>query len=133
MGIRFESNSLLNWTNEMGKFLRLLVDEQHVFDEPSSLVFDKAYGEFFKNNRDNFLKISGIEMLQYAKEELDVEQIRPLALVLMHDGLRSPAKEQQHELLSKAKLLLNYVMKETSSFAFEDYGYLATIDSKLSQ
>lgn len=131
MGIRFESNSLLNWTNEMGKFLRLLVDEQHVFDEPSSVVFDNAYIEFFKNNRDNFLKISGIALLKYAKEELEVEQIRPLALVLMYDGLKSPDKEQQQELLLKSKLLLNYVMQETSSFAFEDYGYLATIESKL--
>lgn len=131
MGIRFESNSLLNWTNEMGKFLRLLVDEQHVFDEPSSVVFDNAYIEFFKNNRDNFLKISGIALLKYAKEELEVEQIRPLALVLMYDGLKSPDKEQQQELLLRSKLLLNYVMQETSSFAFEDYGYLATIESKL--
>lgn len=131
MGIRFENNSLLNWTNEMGKFLRLLVDEQHVFDEPSSVVFDNAYIEFFKNNRDNFLKISGIALLKYAKEELEVEQIRPLALVLMYDGLKSPDKEQQQELLLKSKLLLNYVMQETSSFAFEDYGYLATIESKL--
>lgn len=131
MGIRFESNSLLNWTNEMGKFLRLLVDEQHVFHEPTSVVFDNVYVEFFKNSRDNFLKISGIELLKYAKEELDVEQIRPLALVFMHDGLKSPDKEQQQELLLKSKLLLNYVMQETSSFAFEDYGYLATIEHKL--
>jgi len=131
MGIRFESNSLLNWTNEMGKFLRLLVDEQHVFDEPCSVVFDRAYVEFFKTNRDNFLKISGIELLQYAKEDLEVEQIRPLALVLMHDGLKSKDLQEQQILLLKSKLLLNYVMKETSSFAFEDYGYLATIDGKL--
>ncbi len=131
MGIRFESNSLLNWTNEMGKFLRLLVDEQDVFDEPCSVVFDRAYVEFFKTNRDNFLKISGIELLQYAKEDLEVEQIRPLALVLMHDGLKSKDLQEQQTLLLKSKLLLNYVMKETSSFAFEDYGYLATIDGKL--
>jgi hypothetical protein len=120
MGIRFESNSLLNWTNEMGKFLRLLVDEQHVFDKSSSLVFDKAYDEFFKKSRVFFLTVTDEALINYVKEELDVEQIRPLALVLMHDGLKS------HD-----KLLLNYVMQETSNFAFEDYGYLATIASKL--
>lgn len=131
MGIRFESNSLLNWTNEMGKFLRLLVDEQHVFDEPSSIVFDKAYDEFFKKSRHFFLTVNDESLVSYAKEDLEVEQIRPLALVLMHDGLKSTDVEEQQILLLKAKLLLNYVMKETSSFAFEDYGYLATIDRKL--
>ncbi|MFD2906101.1 hypothetical protein [Sphingobacterium anhuiense] len=131
MGIRFESNSLLNWTNEMGKFLRLLVDEQHVFDEPSSIVFDKAYDEFFKKSRQFFLTVTDEALLSYAKEDLEVEQIRPLALVLMHDGLKSVDVQEQQILLLKSKLLLNYVMKETSSFAFEDYGYLATIDGKL--
>ncbi|QQD14689.1 hypothetical protein [Sphingobacterium sp. UDSM-2020] len=131
MGIRFESNSLLNWTNEMGKFLRLLVDEQHVFDEPSSIVFDKAYDEFFKKSRQFFLTVTDEALLSYAKEDLEVEQIRPLALVLMHDGLKSKDFQEQQILLLKSKLLLNYVMKETSSFAFEDYGYLATIDGKL--
>ncbi|MBB2952934.1 MULTISPECIES: hypothetical protein [Sphingobacterium] len=131
MGIRFESNSLLNWTNEMGKFLRLLVDEQHVFDEPSSIVFDKAYDEFFKKSRQFFLTVTDEALLSYAKEDLEVEQIRPLALVLMHDGLKSKDVQEQQILLLKSKLLLNYVMKETSSFAFEDYGYLATIDGKL--
>jgi len=131
MGIRFESNSLLNWTNEMGKFLRLLVDEQHVFDEPSSIVFDKAYDEFFKKSRQFFLTVTDEALLSYAKEDLEVEQIRPLALVLMHDGLKSKDVQKQQILLLKSKLLLNYVMKETSSFAFEDYGYLATIDGKL--
>ena len=131
MGIRFESNSLLNWTNEMGKFLRLLVDEQHVFDEPSSIVFDKAYDEFFKKSRQFFLAVTDEALLSYAKEDLEVEQIRPLALVLMHDGLKSKDVQEQQILLLKSKLLLNYVMKETSSFAFEDYGYLTTIDGKL--
>ncbi|MEJ5147469.1 MULTISPECIES: hypothetical protein [unclassified Sphingobacterium] len=131
MGIRFESNSLLNWTNEMGKFLRLLVDEQHVFDEPSSIVFDKAYDEFFKKSRQFFLTVTDEALLSYAKEDLEVEQIRPLALVLMHDGLKSKDVQEQQILLLRSKLLLNYVMKETSSFAFEDYGYLATIDGKL--
>jgi hypothetical protein len=131
MGIRFESNSLLNWTNEMGKFLRLLVDEQHIFDEPSSLVFDKAYDEFFKKSRVFFLTVTDEALINYVKEELDVEQIRPLALVLMHDGLKSQDIAEQQTLLLKAKLLLNYVMQETSNFAFEDYGYLATIASKL--
>lgn len=131
MGIRFESNSLLNWTNEMGKFLRLLVDEQHVFDEPSSIVFDKAYDEFFKKSHQFFLTVTDEALLSYAKEDLEVEQIRPLALVLMHDGLKSKDVQEQQILLLKSKLLLNYVMKETSSFAFEDYGYLATIDGKL--
>ncbi|WP_031289890.1 hypothetical protein [Sphingobacterium sp. IITKGP-BTPF85] len=131
MGIRFESNSLLNWTNEMGKFLRLLVDEQHVFDEPSSIVFDKAYDEFFKKSRQFFLTVTDEALFSYAKEDLEVEQIRPLALVLMHDGLKSKDVQEQQILFLKSKLLLNYVMKETSSFAFEDYGYLATIDGKL--
>ncbi|KKX47308.1 hypothetical protein L950_0227165 [Sphingobacterium sp. IITKGP-BTPF85] len=121
----------MNWTNEMGKFLRLLVDEQHVFDEPSSIVFDKAYDEFFKKSRQFFLTVTDEALFSYAKEDLEVEQIRPLALVLMHDGLKSKDVQEQQILFLKSKLLLNYVMKETSSFAFEDYGYLATIDGKL--
>ena len=131
MGIRFEKDSLLNWENEMGKFLRLLVDEQHAFDEPTAVVFDKAYEEFFKKSRNYFLSATDEELRNYVKEDLEVEQIRPLALVLMHDGLRSLDKKEQQILLQKSKLLLNYVMQETSNFAFEDYSYLATIDSKL--
>ncbi|UIR55333.1 hypothetical protein LZQ00_13770 [Sphingobacterium sp. SRCM116780] len=132
MGIRFEKDSLLNWVNEMGKFLRLLVDEHHAFDEPTAVVFDKAYEEFFKKSRNYFLLVTDEELRNYVKEDLEVEQIRPLALVLMHDGLRSLDEKEQQILLLKSKLLLNYVMQETSNFAFEDYSYLSTIDNKLS-
>ncbi|AIM35757.1 hypothetical protein ACFX5U_01490 [Sphingobacterium sp. SG20118] len=132
MGIRFEKDVLMNWTYEMGKFLRLLVEGNDAFEESASVVFDKAYDEFYKKSRQFFLTVTLVDLLTYVREDLEVEQIRPLALVLMHDGLKSEDKEEQQILLQKSKSLLNYAMKETSSFAFEDYSYLATIDSKLS-
>lgn len=132
MGIRFEKDVLMNWTYEMGKFLRLLVEGNDAFGESASVVFDKAYDAFYKKSRQFFLTVTLVDLLTYVREDLEVEQIRPLALVLMHDGLKSEDKEEQQILLQKSKSLLNYAMKETSSFAFEDYSYLATIDSKLS-
>lgn len=131
MGIRFEKDSLMSWMNEIGKFLRLIVDEQNPFDEDIKIVFNKAYHEFFKKDRQYFLTVTEDDLKTYVKDDLEIDQIRPLALVLMHDGLKSEDAEESQILLQKAKFLLNYVMKETSNFAFEDYSYLSTIDSKL--
>lgn len=131
MGIRFEKDTLMSWVNDIAKFLRLIVEENNPFQEDLLAAFDQAYADFFNKDRTYFLTISHDDLLSYVKDDLEIDQIRPLALVLMQDGLKSTINEEQQILLQKAKLLLNYVMRETSNFAFEDYGYLATIDRKL--
>ncbi|WP_293917273.1 MULTISPECIES: hypothetical protein [unclassified Sphingobacterium] len=132
MGIRFEKDSLMNWMNEIGKYLRLITDKFTAFDEPEDPdFFDNGYSTFFGKDRVFFLNQTAESLQAYFQQELEVEQLRPLALILMNDGLHTADIEQQKNLLTKAKQILNYVMSQTSSFAFEDYSYLSTIDSKL--
>ncbi|QQT27216.1 hypothetical protein [Sphingobacterium spiritivorum] len=132
MGIRFEKDSLMNWMNEIGKYLRLIKDKFTAFDEPEDPdFFDNGYSTFFGKDRVFFLNQTAESLQAYFQQELEVEQLRPLALILMNDGLHTADIEQQKNLLTKAKQILNYVMSQTSSFAFEDYSYLSTIDSKL--
>ncbi|MGJ1265384.1 hypothetical protein [Sphingobacterium spiritivorum] len=133
MGIRFEKDSLMNWMNEIGKYLRLITDKFTAFDEPEDPdFFDNGYSTFFGKDRAFFLNQTSESLQAYFQQELKVEQLRPLALILMNDGLHTADTEQQKNLLTKAKQILNYVMSQTSSFAFEDYAYLSTIDSQLS-
>lgn len=128
MGIRFEKDTILNWINEMGKFLRLLVDKwESNIEEPTSPVdVATGYKEFFQKDRDYFLDMdnNGLEVFVLS---LESEQIRPLAQLLMYDGLLS----QDGRLLEKAKFLFELYMRQSGSFAFEDYEFLATIEQAL--
>ncbi|HMR19004.1 MAG TPA: hypothetical protein PKA53_06870 [Sphingobacterium sp.] len=127
MGIRFEKDTILNWINEMGKFLRLLVDKWENFEQPSAPVdIASGYTEFFKENRDYFLNLDK-EGLRAFIATLEPEQIRPLAQLLMYDGLLS----KDRGLLEKARFLLELHMQQSGSFAFEDYSFLAKIDEAL--
>lgn len=127
MGIRFEKDTILNWINEMGKYLRLLVDRYDAFDKEQEIFdFEKGYEGFFQKERAFFKDAEENELEGFANE-LQIEQVRPLAQLLMYDGLMSGNKQ----LLSKAKFLLEWNMKKTGAFSFEDFEFLSKINSKL--
>ncbi|MBD1423627.1 hypothetical protein [Sphingobacterium chuzhouense] len=132
MGIRYEKDTILNWINEMGKFLRLLVDKYEAFDEPTEpAVIEEGYHKFFGKQRDWLIGLSQDELLTYVEQELETEQIRPLALLFLRDALLSPADETQQQLLYKSKFLLEHVSQKLASFSFEDYGNLTLINERL--
>lgn len=127
MGIRYEKDTILNWINEMGKFLRLLVAQWEDFDEEVKAVdIAAAYNEFFNQDRAYFMEMNEEDLIAYSLT-LDNEQIRPLAKLLMYDGLIQGDRSQ----LLKAKALFENHMRQTGSFSFEDYGSLAEIEKYL--
>lgn len=131
MGLSFKKDVLMNWMEEIGKFLRIWTEGHDAFKKPTDpAVFEGAYEKFFEKNRAYFLGLSENELTSYAKEELQAQQLHPLALTLLFDGLNGSG-EVQSDLLRKAKLILNLAMAETASFSFQDYQYLSMIDSKL--
>ncbi len=125
MGIRYEKDTLLNWINEMGKYLRLLVDkwEGKIITE---VEIKPAYNQFFDKERAFFEEITEAQLLSYLSS-LELEQIRPLAQLLMYDGLITSDKD----FLRKAKVIFEYHMQSSGSFSFEDYGLIARIDQEL--
>jgi hypothetical protein len=127
MGIRYEKDTILNWINEMGKFLRLVVGKWEDFDESQAPVdIETGYNDFFKQERADLLALGEDELKQFA-DRLESEQVRPLALLFLYDGLIN----KERELLQKAKLLLEYQAAKTGNFSFEDFEHLATIDRHL--
>lgn len=126
MGIRFEKDTILNWVNEMGKFLRLVVDKWETGVKVDVLEIEKGYRDFFKQERITLLEKSAEEIIVFASS-LEKEQIRPLAQLLMYDGFIREDKA----MLQKAKALFEYHMHSSGSFSFEDYGLLARIDKAL--
>ena len=127
MGIRYEKDTILNWVNEMGKFLRLLVSkwEGKLVNLENDDVIN-GYKEFFNEQRDNLLSLEDNELIIFVAK-LEPEQIRPLAQLLMYDGLINSDKLA----LQKAKVLFEYHMKSSGSFSFEDYDLLGQIDKAL--
>lgn len=128
MGIRFEKDTILNWINEMGKFLRLLVDKwEHGIEEPNAPVDIAAgYKEFFQKDRAYFQNMDDAGLGEFVAS-FEPEQIRPLAQLLMYDGLFS----NDRALLEKSKFLFELHMRQSGSFAFEDYDFLAKIEQAL--
>lgn len=124
MGIRYEKDTILNWINEMGKFLRLLVDKWE--GRLTDLEIEPAYKEYFLKERDVLLTLDVNDLVAFAAS-LEPEQIRPLAQLMMYDGLINDDKV----VLQKAKVLFEYHMKSSGSFSFEDYGQMAQIDKAL--
>jgi len=124
MGIRYEKDTILNWINEMGKFLRLLVDKWE--GQLVDIEIEPAYFDFFNKSREELLKLDDEELMLFVKS-LDPDQIRPLAQLMMYDGLINDDKL----LLQKSKSLFEFYMKSTGSFSFEDFGSLAQIDKVL--
>jgi len=131
MGLSFKKDVLINWIEEIGKFLRIWTEGHDAFTTPTDpAVFEGAYEKFFEKSRTYFLELSESELMTYSKEELHAQQLHPLALTLLFDGLNVRGEEQQN-LLRKAKFILNLAMAETASFSFQDYQYLSMIASKL--
>lgn len=132
MAIRYEKDTLLNWVNEMGKFLRLLVDQYEAFDEPvNPSVLEEGYQRFFNVDRLWFIETKQEELFEYLDKSLDKEQIRPLALLLLRDGLLCQERQQALELFRRSKLLLNHASTSLGAFSFEDYAHLVLIDEQL--
>ncbi|MNI16492.1 hypothetical protein D3C81_1007070 [compost metagenome] len=131
MGLSFKKDVLMNWIEEIGKFLRIWTDGHDAFTEPTDpTVFEDSYEKFFEKSRAYFLNLSESELSAYLKTDLQIQQLHPLALTLLFDGLNATDGNQEN-LLRKAKFILNLAMAETASFAFQDYQYLAMIDNKL--
>lgn len=128
MGIRYEKDTILNWINEMGKFLRLLVErwDDKVKDNSVVAEIEAGYQSFFEDDRVHFVQMSTEEIIDYVKT-LPFEKIRPLAQLMMYDGLIN----QEQNMLQKAKTLFEWHMQQSGSFAFEDYGFLAKIEQAL--
>lgn len=121
----------MNWIEEIGKFLRIWTEGHDAFIERTDpAVFEDAYEKFFEKSRAYFLNLSESELSAYLKTDLQIQQLHPLALTLLFDGLNATDGNQEN-LLRKAKFILNLAMAETASFAFQDYQYLAMIDNKL--
>ncbi|WP_411972886.1 hypothetical protein ACLCDV_03040 [Sphingobacterium sp. Lzh-3] len=121
----------MNWIEEIGKFLRIWTEGHDAFIERTDpAVFEDAYEKFFEKSRAYFLNLSESELSEYLKTDLQIQQLHPLALTLLFDGLNATDGNQEN-LLRKAKFILNLAMAETASFAFQDYQYLAMIDNKL--
>lgn len=127
MGIRYEKDTILNWINEMGKFLRLLVNKwEGQLEDLAPEAIPKGYKEFFNKEREELIALSDNELIIFAST-LVPEQIRPLAQLLMYDGLINSDKA----ILGKAKAVFEYHMKSSGSFSFEDYDLLGQIDKAL--
>ncbi len=111
--------------------VRIWTEGHDAFTEPTDpAVFEDAYEKFFEKSRTYFLNLSENELSAYLKTDLQIQQLHPLALTLLFDGLNATDGNQEN-LLRKAKFILNLAMAETASFAFQDYQYLAMIDNKL--
>lgn len=112
----------------MGKFLRLVVGkwEGNVEELSESVDVESGYTEFFRQDRTRFLEWDNLQLEEFVST-LESEQVRPLAQLLMYDGLLS----ENRNLLEKARFLFELNMRNSGSFAFEDYGFLAKIDNKL--
>lgn len=131
MGIRYEKDTILNWIEEIGKFLRLLIDKSLDGDPVDHQAVEEAYMKFFHKERRWMLRCTDEELLLYVEQELEEQQIRPLALLLLRDGLQTVDGESQRTLLRKAKLLIEYVSEKLGSFSFDDYHHLSEIEKRL--
>lgn len=108
----------------MGKFLRLLVGKWEGLEDVTDPVdIGNGYTEFFNEDREYFKNLNEKDLIAYS-QHIEKEQIRPLAQLLMYDGLI----HNDRSLLLKAKALFEHYMQQTGSFSFEDYGLLNEIE-----
>ena len=133
MGIRYEKDTILDWVDEMGKFLRLLVEEFNAFyNVIDSKKLEEGYTNFFQKDRDWMHSLSEEDLLVYVNKDLQDGQVRSLALLFLHDAKYSGITgEMKNSLLRKVKLLLNYASERLGQFSFEDYGIMADIEREL--
>lgn len=127
MGIRFEKDTILNWINEMGKYLRLVVDKYDAFDkENETMDLNQGYTDYFQKERKFFLEGNQSDIENFISS-LEPEQVRPLAQLIMYDGLMNQSKD----LLQNAKFIFEWNMRKTGAYSFEDFDYLSKIDRNL--
>src|SRR5690606_33758770 len=112
MGIRYEKDTILNWIEEIGKFLRLLIDKSLDGDPVDHQALEEAYMKFFHKERRWMLLCTDDELLLYVEQELEEQQIRPLSLLLRRDGLQTLAGASLRTSLRPAKLLIEGVFEK---------------------
>lgn len=111
----------------MGKYLRLVVDKYEAFDkENETMDLNQGYTDFFKIER-KFLLEGNQSDIENFISSLEPEQVRPLAQLIMYDGLIN----QNKDLLQNAKFIFEWNMKKTGAYSFEDFDYLSKIDRNL--
>lgn len=127
MGIRFEKKTKLNWIRQMEEFLRLLLEGTCEDNPPlDKETIDSAYRDFFNRDR-SFFQQHQLAELNALVEELAPEQVRPLAVLLLQDGLM----HKDPSLLTNARHILERHMRMTGSMTLEDYGNLSIISNAL--
>ncbi|MGO1244891.1 MAG: hypothetical protein ACTMH4_12480 [Sphingobacterium sp.] len=133
MGIRYEKDSIVDWANELGKFLRLIVDKYNAFDEPvAANILEDGYLNFFQKERDWMHGVSEQELFAYVNKDLQEGQIRPLGLLILDDAkFSNVSSELKKSLFRKAKLLLNHASERLEQFSFEDYERMTEIENEL--
>lgn len=133
MGIRYEKDTVVDWANELGKFLRLIVDKYNAFDEPVTAdILEEGYLNFFQKERNWIHGISEQELLDYVNKDLQEGQIRPLGLLLLDDArFSNVSSELKKPLFRKAKLLLNHASERLGQFSFGDYEIMTEIENEL--
>ncbi|SEN15424.1 hypothetical protein SAMN05216436_11259 [bacterium A37T11] len=92
---------------------------------------EPLYEEFFKKDRSQLLQqpLSGLEEFL---GDLDINLIRPLAIVLYHDGENAATSEQRIEFFERSKYLFDLSYQKTGQLLLEDLSMLAEIDANLS-
>ncbi|MGO1520783.1 MAG: hypothetical protein ACTHZ1_12555 [Sphingobacterium sp.] len=127
MGIRFENKTKLNWVKEVEQFLRLLlegnVDGKR---EKSTESLETAYRDFFNRERSFFQKHNPADLDAFI-DELDSEQVPPLAELLLQDGLI----HGDSSLLTNARYVLERNMRTTGAMSLQDYEKLSIISNAL--
>lgn len=127
MGIRFEKKTKLNWVKQMEEFLRLLLEgtnqEKQLIDIDT---LENAYRDFFNRER-SFFQEHNPSDLDALVDELDSEQVQPLAELLLQDGLI----HTDSSLLTNARHVLERNMRETGSMSLTDYENLSIISNAL--
>ena len=126
MGIRFENKTKLNWVKEVEQFLRLFLARN--LEETPELTesLETAYRDFFNRDRSFFQKHNPAD-LNTVIDELASEQVRPLADLLLQDGL----VHKDASLLTNARHVLERNMRTTGSMSLQDYEKLSIISNAL--
>lgn len=126
MGIRFENKTKLNWVKEVEQFLRLLLEGNHDETHEITESFETAYRDFFNRERSFFRKHNPTDLDTFI-DELASEQVRPLADLLLQDGLA----HADASLLTNARHVLERNMRTTGSMSLQDYEKLSIISNAL--
>lgn len=127
-----EKDYLMRLLNRFFDFLNKILNKNMDSEMSVQIELDNAYSKFFNANRDCFLGMEDSELIQYAKEEISKDQIRPLALLLYHDARIEQENDMKINLFKKSKLLLLISQEITGILDLNDNVLLAKIDDQIS-